>query len=109
MLKSARKAGVRESQSIRLVRGSADLKAVRSGSDRTSLRPAEDIRSAQLWLSNGAPIADVLTMLEARHRFELTPADCRAHAVEILWAARDLSRRDDDSIPNPKESPYAAA
>jgi len=33
------------------------------------LRPAEDIRSARLWLADGIPIGDALTMLEGRHRF----------------------------------------
>lgn len=74
-----------------------------------SLRAAEDIRSARLWLADGIPIGDVLTMLEAEHRFELSPADCRAYAVQILWSAQALSWLETDRIPNPKESPYAAA
>ena len=47
-----------------------------------------DIALASLWLARGAPIADVLTMLEVRHRFELSSADCRAYATEVLWAAQ---------------------
>lgn len=47
-----------------------------------------DIASAKLWLAQGSPIADVLTMLEVRHRFELSAADCRAYAIEILWAVQ---------------------
>lgn len=43
---------------------------------------------AIVWLAEGAPIADVLTMLEVRHRFEFSSADCRAYAIEILWAAQ---------------------
>ncbi|MFZ0664101.1 MAG: hypothetical protein WAM66_15540 [Acidobacteriaceae bacterium] len=34
-----------------------------------------DIASANLWLAQSAPIADVLTMLEVRHRFEFSSAD----------------------------------
>jgi hypothetical protein len=47
----------------------------------------------------------MLTMLEACHRFDLSPADCRAYAVEILWAAQLRSRPEPDLSPNPKESP----
>ena len=36
-------------------------------------RRLADIASARLWLAEGAPIADVLTMLEVRRRFELSP------------------------------------
>jgi len=74
-----------------------------------SLRPGEDIRSARLWLAEGIPIGDVLTMLEARHRFELSLADCRAYAVQILWSAEALCQLETDRIPNPKESRNAAA
>lgn len=74
-----------------------------------ALRPAEDIRSARHWLTDGTPIGDVLTMLEAVHRFELSLADCRAYAVRILWSAQALSLLETDRIPNPKESRNAAA
>lgn len=47
-------------------------------------RRTADIDSARLWLSEGVPIADVLTMLEVRRRFESFPHDCRTYAVEIL-------------------------
>ena len=55
-------------------------------------RRSFDIASARRWLTAGAPIADVLTMLEVRHRFELSSADCRAYAVEILRAAQQAIR-----------------
>lgn len=69
-----------------------------------------DIASARLWLAEGAPLADVLTVLEVRHRFELSRTDCRAYAAEILWAAQheiDPAKHDQNSTP--KESDYAAA
>ena len=47
-----------------------------------------DTDSARLWLAEGGPVADVLTMLEVRRRLEFSPHDCRAYAVEILSAAR---------------------
>ena len=51
-----------------------------------------DIASARQWLTEGAPLADVLTMLEVRHRFDLSSADCRTYAVEILWATQRAIR-----------------
>jgi len=69
-----------------------------------------DTASARLWLADGAPMADVLTMLEVRHRFELSPVDCRAYAVEILWAAqRPVDAHNTPPIPALKEARYAAA
>ena len=51
-----------------------------------------DIASARQWLAEGAPISDVLTMLEVRHRFELPSADGRAYAIGILRAAQQPMR-----------------
>jgi hypothetical protein len=60
----------------------------RSDADnRVRLRRVADILSARQWLAEGAPVADVLTMLEVRLRFEFSPHDCRTYAVEILSAA----------------------
>lgn len=109
MLKVARKTGVRRITLAGDSAGLANRKAVLAGTDRQSLRLAEDIGLAQQWLADGAPIADVITMLEARHRFELSPARCRAIAVEILWTAQGRSQRNADLNPNLKESAYAAA
>lgn len=54
-------------------------------------RRTADTDSARLWLSEGVPIADVLTMLEVRRRFESFPDDCRTYAVEILLTVRGES------------------
>jgi hypothetical protein len=78
------------------------------GNLKSDCSPA-DIASARLWLAEGAPIADVLTMLESRHRFDLSSADCRAYAIEIVWAVQQLSLNDSEPIPNPKESAHAIA
>ena len=73
----------------------------RSDADnRIRLRRVADILSARQWLAEGAPVADVLTMLEVRRRFEFSPHDCRTYAVEILSAARA-------EIPNHNQ-PHAA-
>lgn len=72
-------------------------------------RRLADIASANLWLTEGAPIADVLTMLEVRHRFELSSADCKAYA-EILWAAQQQIHTTKPALkPHRKESCHAAA
>jgi len=69
-----------------------------------------DLASACLWLGEGVPVADVLTMLECRHRFELSPTKCRAHAVEILWTIQhEIGPLDHHPITTPKEREYAAA
>lgn len=51
-----------------------------------------DATSARLWLREGFPITDVLTMLEVRHRFELSPDSARTHAIEILLAIEAETR-----------------
>ena len=109
MLKDTRKATVRRLPSIRHGRVKPATKAVTSGKNYDSLRRGEDIRAAQDWLACGSPIGDVLTMLEVRHRFDLSALDCRAYAVEILWTAQGLSQPKAARTPHPKESPYAAA
>ena len=45
-----------------------------------------DTTSVRYWLAEGVSIADVLTMLEVRRRFEFSAHDCRTYAVEILLA-----------------------
>ena len=45
-----------------------------------------DTASVRQWLAEGVSIADVLTMLEVRRRFDFSAHDCRIYAVEILLA-----------------------
>lgn len=53
-----------------------------------------DMASARLWLLEGAPIDDVITMLEVRRDFELPTALCSARAREIATtAARMIARQ----------------
>jgi len=47
-----------------------------------------DVASARLWLLEGAPIVDVITMLEARRNVELPTAICSARAREITQTAQ---------------------
>ena len=69
-----------------------------------------DVASACLWLADAVPVADILTMLECRHRFDLSPTQCRAHAVEILWSVQhEIDPVNLSPITTPKEREYAAA
>jgi hypothetical protein len=109
MLNPTRNPGARAGHSIRLLRSFAGHKPGLSDSDRKSLSRAKDMRIAQEWLSVGAPLADVITVLEARHRFDLPPAKCRAYAIEIASMAQSLPRPKAGRNPHHKESIYAAA
>lgn len=58
------------------------------GGNSSRTRQISDTALALLWLAERSPIADVLTMLEVRRRFEFSPHGARAYAVEILSAAK---------------------
>lgn len=119
MLKTIRKALASSNESRRI------LAALRAGIDPAQLtrelavqhpgdagfaRRLVETASARLWLADGVPIADVLTMLEVRRRFELAPSDARTYAVEILFAVqRENDGYSTHSIPPAKETRYAAA
>jgi hypothetical protein len=52
-----------------------------------------DIASARQWFLEGAPIDDVITVLEDRRRFELPAALCSARAREIAATAQHMVAR----------------
>jgi RepB DNA-primase from phage plasmid len=52
-----------------------------------------DMASARLWLLEGVPINDVITMLEIRRNFELPTALCSARAREITTTAQRMIAR----------------
>jgi hypothetical protein len=52
-----------------------------------------DMASARLWLLEGAPIDDVITMLIVRRQFELSTAACAARAREISATAQRMIGR----------------
>jgi hypothetical protein len=69
-----------------------------------------DVASARLWLIEGVPIADVVTMLEVRRRFEIPAALCSARAWEIAQTAqRMITRRRMRDLLSKKESLHATA
>jgi hypothetical protein len=52
-----------------------------------------DVASARLWLIEGVPIEDVVTMLVVRRRFEIPVALCSARAREIAQTAQRMIAR----------------
>lgn len=69
-----------------------------------------DLGLACLWLSEGAPTDDVLTVLECRHRFTFSSTSCRAYAVEIVQAAEHYIQILESHLnTTSKEHDYAAA
>src|SRR5271157_4268691 len=52
-----------------------------------------DVASARLWLIEGVPIDDVITMLQVRRRFEIPAALCCARAREIAQTAQRMIAR----------------
>jgi hypothetical protein len=49
-----------------------------------------DVASARLWLLEGVPMADVITMLQFRRRFEIPSALCSVRAGEIALTAQRM-------------------
>jgi RepB DNA-primase from phage plasmid len=85
-----------------LARGKDAVKLTRKLASRRSDKPnplyyaqrTVDVASARLWLIEGIPIDDVVTLLEVRRRFEIPIALCRSRAREIaLTAQRMIARR----------------
>jgi RepB DNA-primase from phage plasmid len=53
-----------------------------------------DVASARLWMLEGVPHEDIVTMLESRRRFEISTTLCSARAREITaTAARMMARK----------------
>ena len=79
-----------------LAQGKDAAKLIRTLAERRADKPnplyyaqrTVDMASARLWLLEGAPIDDVVTMREVRRRFEIPAALCSAHAREIATTAQ---------------------
>jgi hypothetical protein len=84
-----------------LARGKDAAKLTRKLASRRSDKPnplyyaqrTVDVASAQLWLIEGLPIDDVVTLLEVRRRFEIPVALCRPRAREIAQTAQRIIAR----------------
>ena len=122
MLKAMRKATASHNESacirvaLQAANGTGNLArelASRHSQEHRSVvlfRRLADTASARLWLADGFPVADLLTMLEVRRRFELSPYVARAYAIEILSAARaEIHLANQPVIAHQKEIQNAAA
>jgi len=77
---------------------------------RSNGRLIADTASVRQWLAEGVSIADVLTMLEVRRRFEFSAHDCRIYAVEILLAVtKEIRTTTQPRATHRKESRNAVA
>jgi len=84
-----------------LVRGKDPLKLTRTLAERRpdKSNPAYyagrtvDVASAWLWLKDGLPVADVVTMLQVRRRFQIPDELCTARAHEIAFTAQRMIAR----------------
>jgi hypothetical protein len=84
--------------------------SVSRGQPTANARRNADIASARLWLAEGFPVADILTMLEVRRRFEFSPHVTCAYAVEILMAAKaEINHTNHLQITHRKEQFHAVA
>jgi RepB DNA-primase from phage plasmid len=81
-----------------LAHGKDPAKLTRSLASRRADKPRPlyyaqrtvDVASAKLWLIEGVPIDDVVTMLVVRRRFEIPPALCCARAREIAQTVQRM-------------------
>jgi hypothetical protein len=87
---------------------SSGIRVAMNTHNRTTWRRLSDTLAARQWLAEGVPIADVLTMLEVRRRFEFFPHDCRAYAVEILSAAQAQNHTTNQLHPAHRKEPKNA-
>ena len=84
-----------------LARGKDPVKLTRTLAERRSDKPnpnyyarrTVDLASAWLWLREGLPIADVVTMLQVRRRFQIPDKLCSARAHEIAFTAQRMIAR----------------
>ena len=84
-----------------LARGKDPLKLTRTLAERRpdKSNPAYyagrtvDVASAWLWLKDGLPVADVVTMLQVRRRFQIPDKLCSARAHEIAFTAQRMIAR----------------
>jgi hypothetical protein len=85
-----------------LAQGKDPVKLTRSLASRRADKPRPlyyaqrtvDVASARLWLIEGVPIDDVVTMLVVRRCFEIPPALCSPRAREIAQTAQRMITRD---------------
>jgi hypothetical protein len=77
---------------VKLTRTLAERRADKSNPVYYAQRTV-DVASAWLWLKDGVPIADVVTMLQVRRRFQIPDKLCSARAHEIAFTAQRMIAR----------------
>jgi hypothetical protein len=89
---------------VKLTRMLAEQRADKSNPVYYAQRTV-DVASAWLWLWDGVPVSDVVTMLQVRRRFQIPDKLCSARAHEIAFTAqRMITRKKDRLIPLPEEA-----
>jgi hypothetical protein len=77
---------------VKLTRTLAERRADKSNPVYYAQRTV-DVASAWLWLKDGVPVADVVTMLQVRRRFQIPDKLCSARAHEIAFTAQRMIAR----------------
>jgi hypothetical protein len=77
---------------VKLTRTLAERRADKSNPVYYAQRTV-DVASAWLWLKDGVPMADVVTMLQVRRRFQIPDKLCSARAHEIAFTAQRMIAR----------------
>jgi hypothetical protein len=77
---------------VKLTRTLAERRSDKSN-PRYYAQRTVDVASAWLWLKDGFPMADVITMLQVRRRFEIPAPICSVRAQEIALTARRMIAR----------------
>jgi RepB DNA-primase from phage plasmid len=84
-----------------LARGRDPVKLTRTLTERRADKPnpvyyaqrTVDVASAWLWLRDGVPMGDIVTMLQVRRRFQIPDKLCCARAHEIAFTAQRMIAR----------------
>jgi hypothetical protein len=84
-----------------LARGKDPVKLTRTLAERRADKPdpiyyaqrTVDVASAWLWLRDAVPVADIVTMLQVRRRFQIPDKLCSARAHEITFTAQRMIAR----------------
>jgi len=77
---------------FKLTRTLAERRSDKSNPEYYAARTV-DLASAWLWLKDGFPMADVVTMLQVRRRFQIPDKVCSARAHEIAFTAQRMIAR----------------
>jgi hypothetical protein len=77
---------------VKLTRTLAERRADKSDPVYYAQRTV-DVASAWLWLNDGIPMGDIVTMLQVRRRFQIPDKLCSARAHEIAFTAQRMIAR----------------